>query len=1076
MLKFLYTFVFTLFSGLLLAQAPVITQLDKARGTVYEVVTIQGSGFGTDTANVEVAFGGILADSIVCIDGGSCMLDTQIRVLVPAGAVTSSVSLIRTDTRQIAYSPEVFYISYDGRTFDRNQMDNDDAYRYETAGDDLYNLCFCDFNQDGLTDIATSDTEGTEITILQNTTPDLDTVAFTEVEIDLDQRTRWVRCGDLNGDALPDLIFSASEENTNRDQLYIYQNTSTVGGAINFNVTTLNSVSPLSVQGNIAARMAIRDINMDGKPDITAVDNSADGGVSVFINNSSGATISFNPTPSLPFAVFGLSTTELTGVAVEDFSGDGVPDIAVSEDESTGIYVIINGSTSGSLAFDSLIQLRASGRITNLKAGDLDNDGLTDLVVGNRGYVGALRNTSRGGTVSFASPVRFDQNELGREGLELVDMDGNGLLDIVSAAQNRNWIVILLNRSTTGSLDFSTKQILLAKENSLSVRGGDLNGDGKPDLAYTETASDQIAIQLNRNCIAPVLEPQDGLGICDQLPFQLAATKAIGVDYEWESSSDGTNFASVSTDSTFTFTTSDELFYRVKVSTPTYNGFSCAVATSNSVEVVRPDGSVPSKPVIIDQNPTEPICFGGEINLRAEPVTAEYFWTGPNGFASSEVSPTIANVTKANEGLYVLYVQASEANGGCASDTATTFIRVSEPDSITVNPETLPVFFEGRQVTLVVNEVAGQTYQWRYNDQLVDGSTAATFTARQEGTYLAVTQNADGCQRESNVVEVAFARPEIPAELCQNEAGQFIISPNRLNGEEIGYRWVFEGNTAVGDTVSYQFEDSGEQTVTIEILESDGSVRDRYQQTMNVLATPDLVVQAVDNPNLCPGTAVVLEANEGFASYRWNTESIERSITVTTAGTYTVTVTAESGCSTSQQFAVQPADNPEGEITASTDRISLGDTLQLLASGGDFYRWDSDVSLSDSTIANPFVRPLITTTYRCEIINEAGCIDSVEFTVTVDRRLDVIPERAFTPNNDGNNDTWFIEKMDLYPDCRLTLFNRQGVEMFKQENYSNLQPWDGSSNGSPAPPGVYFYLIDCGEEAGTQTGSVTIIR
>ncbi|MEM8969268.1 MAG: gliding motility-associated C-terminal domain-containing protein, partial [Bacteroidota bacterium] len=462
--------------------------------------------------------------------------------------------------------------------------------------------------------------------------------------------------------------------------------------------------------------------------------------------------------------------------------------------------------------------------------------------------------------------------------------------------------------------------------------------------------------------------------------------------------------------------------------------------------------------------------------LAAESVRADYFWTGPNGFSSSDVSPTITDVTKANEGLYVLFVRASEENGGCVSDTVTTFIRVSEPDSITARPESLPVFFEGGQVTLAVNQVDGQTYEWKYNDQVIPGAAETSLTDNREGAYVAVTQNAEGCQRESNTVDVAFARPEIPAELCQNEAGQFVITPERLNGEEIAYRWILEGNRVEGDTVSYQFTNSGTQTVTIEILESDGSVRDRYEQIMEVLATPELTVQAADNPNLCPGAVVVLEASEGFASYQWNTESTERSITVTSAGTYTVTVTAESGCSTSQQFTVNEAENPEGEITASTDRISLGDTLQLQATGGDIYRWNSDISLSDSTIANPFVRPLITTTYVCQIINEAGCIDSVEFTVTVDRCLDVIPERAFTPNNDGNNDTWFIEKMDLYPDCRLTLFNRQGVKLFEQENYSNLQPWDGLANGSIVPPGVYFYLIDCGEEAGTQTGSVTIIR
>lgn len=1077
MIQFKFVILFLLLAASAsFAQAPVITSLDKTHGTVYEVVTITGSGFGTDTTNIDVFFGGIAADSIVCINSDNCMLDTEIRVMVPPGAATSSIAVMRQDTKLTAYSPEVFYISFDGGAFDKDLLET--SYLYETSDENLYNLCLCDFNRDGLNDIATSDTDYEKVTILQNSTDIIDTVAFTPVEIDINAKTRWVRCGDLNGDGLPDLVFSASNNNTDKERIYIYRNTSTIGGAISFDETA--PPLSLSVDGNQAARMAIRDLDMDGKPEITVVDISDEGGISVFLNTSSGSSISFNPTPSLPFAVFGIENTKLSGIAVEDFSGDGLPDIAASEDESSGIYVIVNASTSGSLAFGGLTQLTASGgQITNLKAGDLDNDGLTDLVIVDKTYVGALRNTSQNGIISFASPIRFDQTTLNREGLELADIDGNGLLDIAVAAQNRNWVVLLFNKSTIGSLDFNTKQIILTSENSLSVRANDLNGDGKPDLAYTETATDKIAIKLNRNCIKPVLEPTEGLGVCDQLPYQLSVTKAVDVEYVWESSTDGVTFTPLAeaADSTFTFTTSNELYYRVKVSS-SHNGFSCSAVASNIVQVVRPDGFVPSKPTIIDKNPPDPICFGESISLRAENVNADYYWTGPDNFTSSSPNPTIPNATKANEGLYILYVQASEENGGCVSDTATTFVRVSEPEAITIKPASLPVFFEGGQTKLNINNVDGQTYQWQRNNQSIPDATDQSLTPDQEGDYIVITRNAEGCLRESDPISVAYARPIILEELCLNEEGTFTISPSTLNGQEIRYRWNFgeNSNSLENDTVSYQFSSAGTHKVAIEILEDDGAVRDRYEQNIEVLDIPTLTIQADGNPNLCPETTVVLKANEGFATYSWNTGSTDRILTVTQAGTYTITATTSEGCTTSQSIDVEDAENPDAQITASSDRIALGDTLQLHAQGGATYRWYASESLSDTSIANPIVRPLITTTYTCVVTNEKGCESTVEYIVTVDRRLDVIPERAFTPNNDGNNDTWYIEKMDLYPDCRLTLFNRQGIKIYEEEDYSNLEPWSGSAYGTSVPAGVYFYLIDCGEEAGKQTGSVTIIR
>ncbi|MEM9672346.1 MAG: FG-GAP-like repeat-containing protein, partial [Bacteroidota bacterium] len=311
MVKYKFLLLSLLVSEPLLAQVPVITNLDKTNGTVYEVVTIKGSGFGTDTTNIDVFFGAVAADSIVCISADQCMLDSEIKVMVPPGATTSSVSVTRRDNQLTAYSPEVFYLSYDGNDFDKSLLDG--PYRYGTSDADLYNLCFCDFNQDGLNDIATSDTDSEKVTILQNSTPNIDTVAFTSLEIDINAKTRWVRCGDLNGDGLPELVFSASNNNTDKERLYVYRNVSTVGGAIDFDVTLPAS---LSLQGNLAARMVIRDIDGDGRPDITAADISSEGGVSVFLNNSTGAAIGFNATPSLPFEVFGLSNTELSGIAV----------------------------------------------------------------------------------------------------------------------------------------------------------------------------------------------------------------------------------------------------------------------------------------------------------------------------------------------------------------------------------------------------------------------------------------------------------------------------------------------------------------------------------------------------------------------------------------------------------------------------------------------------------------------------------------------------------------------------------------------------------------------------------------
>lgn len=1070
MQAYLYLFIATLLTFLShfsQAQTLVISEIEPRQATVNEVISIHGRGFGSDANNLRVLFGAA-AGQIVSTS------DNLLKVSVPAGATTGSVAVVQLDTRLTAYSPRQFYLSFDGEGFETDQLDGPHTFATSDAG--LYNLCMCDFNQDGRVDIATSDTGNDQVTILENSGTDISSVDFTPREIDINANTRWVRCHDLNGDGLADLVFSASNTDSNKERIYVYQNTSTPGGDIAFALP--NPPLSYTIDGTLAARMDIKDLDGDGKPDLVAVAISSDGGVSVFRNTSSGGSISFEPTPLLPFEQLGISSVELSGIDLEDLDGDGKPEIIASEDERSGVYVLKNASTPGNISFDSHLSLSASGQTTNMRAADLDGDDLPEIVVVNGAYVGIFKNNSTPGSLAFGDAARFDQTLISREGLELADMDGNGQLDII-VATTINRVVVLLNNSTANGLDFNTKRTILSSENTLSVRAGDLNGDGKPDLAYTETASDLVTVQLNRNCIRPVLEPQAGLGVCDQLPYQLSVTRAVDVSYTWEVSADGNSFNPIAdgTDSTFTYTAVNEAYYRVKVSS-SHNGYECTEVVSNIVQVVRPDGFVPDKPTIIDKNPEDPICFGDRIILRAQNVNARFFWTGPNGFTSNEQNPVISNASKDNEGLYVLYVQAAEQAGGCISDTATTYIRVSEPEEISITSDDPLVLLEGGEANLAVEAVDGSTYSWSRNGQMISGATNTSLAVTEAGTYVATIQNETGCIRQSAGLQVAMAEMTIPGEVCLNEALQVAVSPESLNGQTIRYRWNFGDGTASrnGSTLSHAYTQAGTYTVRLEVLTADNGVADSYSREVTIVGIPELIIEPSGNPNLCPDAQVTLQASEGFSAYAWEHGESGRSLTVTEPGTYTLNATTENGCVETASISVADAENPEATIDASGDQVALGDTLQLTARGGVDYRWSPGASLSDSTIANPIARPLLTTTYSCIVTNAEGCQTTVTYTVQVDRTLDVAPNKAFTPNGDGRNDTWYIERMDLYPDCTLSLYDRQGARLHEVPNYSNAYGWDGTINGSPLPDGVYYYTIDCGGEAGSRSGSVTILR
>jgi gliding motility-associated-like protein len=85
----------------------------------------------------------------------------------------------------------------------------------------------------------------------------------------------------------------------------------------------------------------------------------------------------------------------------------------------------------------------------------------------------------------------------------------------------------------------------------------------------------------------------------------------------------------------------------------------------------------------------------------------------------------------------------------------------------------------------------------------------------------------------------------------------------------------------------------------------------------------------------------------------------------------------------------------------------------------------------------------------------------------------VIPN-AFTPNNDGINDTWDIKYLNIYTNATIEVFNRLGVKVYSSKGYTI--PWDGKFDGKSLPFGVYYYIIDPKTGAKKITGSLTIIR
>lgn len=175
------------------------------------------------------------------------------------------------------------------------------------------------------------------------------------------------------------------------------------------------------------------------------------------------------------------------------------------------------------------------------------------------------------------------------------------------------------------------------------------------------------------------------------------------------------------------------------------------------------------------------------------------------------------------------------------------------------------------------------------------------------------------------------------------------------------------------------------------------------------------------------------------------------------------------------QFDVSIAGNGvELAISTSPDEaIVAGESIEIFAEGGTSYIWSPAESLSDPNISNPIASPTQSTEYEVTIIN-GDCEVTRRVNVFVFAPIAIFD--AITPNGDGFNDEWYLQRIENYPQAVVKIFDRWGQLVFNSIGYNT--PWDGTHNGNKLPAGNYYYVIELNEpeiEDNLFTGSVTII-
>jgi gliding motility-associated-like protein len=141
--------------------------------------------------------------------------------------------------------------------------------------------------------------------------------------------------------------------------------------------------------------------------------------------------------------------------------------------------------------------------------------------------------------------------------------------------------------------------------------------------------------------------------------------------------------------------------------------------------------------------------------------------------------------------------------------------------------------------------------------------------------------------------------------------------------------------------------------------------------------------------------------------------------------------------------------------------------------------WGSVAVKEDGTIVYQAYKNVSSIDSFTYIIQDAtGLTDTAVVTIRYEY-MDLQVSQGFSPNGDGNNDTWYIRSIENYPNNSVKVFDRWGIMVYETRSYNNTQGWSGHANtgqhsGKMLDVDTYYYVLNLGDK--NLSGFLTLVR